>query len=58
MIIAMILATMVQILAPWTYVIKPDSSNLLGVLNITQSLFYFVNLIYSCLLLYVFFIFG
>ncbi len=57
LILSMILATMVQILAPWAYVLRPES-NIHRVLNVTQSVFFFVNMIYSCLLLYVFFIFG
>jgi len=58
LILSMILATIVQILAPWANVLRPESTNIYQVLKVTQSLFFFVNMIYSCLLLYVFFIFG
>lgn len=58
LIVSMILATMVQVLAPWANVLRLESLTIQRVFNVTQSVFYFVNMIYSCLLLYVFFIFG
>ena len=54
----MILASLCQVMSPWTYVLVAESQGLQMFFNIIQKVFYLMNLLYSCALLYVFYIFA